>query len=262
MKKLFFLFLISNFAFSQFGVGNKNTTVEFYIIKRSNNPYGRTISTVRDAERSGQVQSELQKRYDINDEKIRNAISHINEEISNIDYPEEVINKINIDFREYVKTINKYFQNNKNAILNNSLVDSLINNLYINVNSSIKKIITEYENTLINTSEKANEYLKKHLGNYKVKIEEIKMINNNWTVLKTEYGFVNIDLQKISFLKEGAKEGGYRELIFNTFDKTEDCIVFYSIYGLTFMKSDFSIIYFTDINGDNFYFKYTIIEKI
>lgn len=262
MKKLFFLFLISNFAFSQFGVGNKNTTVEFYIIKRSNNPYGRTISTVRDAERSGQVQSELQKRYDINDEKIRNAISHINEEISNIDYPEEVVNKINIDFREYVNTINKYFQNNKNAILNNSLVDSLINNLYINVNSSIKNKITEYENTIVNTSEKAKEYLKKHLGNYKVKIEEIKMINDDWTVLKTEYGEVNIDLQKISFLKEGFKDWKFRELIFNTFDKTEDCIVFYSIYGLTYMKSDFSTIYFTKPNDDNSYFKYTILEKI
>lgn len=128
MKIISIILLISNIAFSQY-----------------RNPYGNTISTVQDAERNGQIQLDLQNRFDYNNEKIQIAIDNLIEKISNLDYPDEVIINIKEDLQESVNTINDYLKKNPKSLLNNSLIDSIITKLYNNVNTSIRDNLTEYK---------------------------------------------------------------------------------------------------------------------
>ena len=135
---------------------NAQNTYDVFIIKRDNN--NGTISTLDVARSSGNVQNQLQKRYDYNDALIRKAINDISGVINNLDYPTELKSNINSDFNNYISVINNQLQKNRNTILDDSAVRNLIDYLYQSVNNSINVRVHQY-NEQISNKEKNDDFV-------------------------------------------------------------------------------------------------------
>jgi hypothetical protein len=140
MKKILFstiLIFTINSAFSQ--------TYDIFIIEKPHN-------TLYDfAKDMGKIQSEMQQKYDYNNERLNNAISNISDKISSLNYPITLKDNIRYGWKQIINEINNC--SSRIDMMSNSSVSNAINLM----TSSINKVIAN-EVKLYNGSRLYNNY--------------------------------------------------------------------------------------------------------
>lgn len=129
MKKFL---LVSILLYSGLCLSQNNYDV--YVIKKEKeNPYGAPISLTNMARENAYVQSQLQKRYDYNYERLSNAFNDISNQIYKLNVSKEIKDRIINRWNLHVDNVNSI----KINFTRNSEVTDIINFSYNLVNRII-----------------------------------------------------------------------------------------------------------------------------
>ena len=128
MKKILLstilLFTICS-AFSQ--------TYDIYLIKRPDN------STYEHAKYIARMQGKMQEKYDYNNERINDAASYITNEISSLNYPDNLRENIRYGWNQIIREVS-----NCSNMMDNSSTSKAINLMTTSINRVISREIKLY----------------------------------------------------------------------------------------------------------------------